>query len=156
MSVKETVRRQLRKQIEFAASAPAKDLRPPSEGWIAAMRGALGMSGAQLGKRLGLSRGRISQAENAENDGGVTLRTMSDMAEAMGARFVYAILPEGVSVDDIIKDRAREKAAKLVGRVSTHMALEKQALDEKKNNEEIERIAAELATKPPSDFWMDE
>lgn len=156
MSVKDTVRKQLRKQIERAASGPAIDLRAPSEGWIAAMRGALGMSGAQLGKRMGLSRGRISQAEKAESDGGVTLRTMSEMAEAMGARFVYAIVPDGGDVDDIIKAQALKKATKLVGRVSTHMALEKQALDDEKNQEEIERIATELIRKPPSDFWVDE
>jgi len=156
MSVKDTVRKQLRKQIERAASRAAIDLYTPSEGWIATMRGALGMSGAQLGKRLGLSRGRIAQAEKAENDGGVTLRSMNEMAEAMGARFVYAIIPEGGSVDEIIKEQALKKATKLVGRVSTHMALEKQALGDEKNQEEIERIAAELIRKLPSDFWVDE
>ena len=36
-----------------------------------------------------------TEVNEAESDGGVALRTMSEMAEAMGARFVYAIVPEG-------------------------------------------------------------
>ncbi|MGH1480519.1 MAG: mobile mystery protein A [Geminicoccales bacterium] len=153
MSVKDTVRRQVAKQVDAAANGTACDLTTPSEGWIATMRKALGMTGAQLGRRLGLSRKRISQAEKAEAEGGVTLRSMHEFAKAMDARFVYAILPKDGTADDIIERQALYKAKALVSRVSTHMALEKQALEERQNQAEIKRLADELARTPPSDFW---
>ena len=156
MSVKDTVRRQRAEQIDRAAKGAARDLRRPPDGWIAAMRNALGMSGTQLGDRLGLSRKRISQAEKAEQSGGVTLRSMNELAEAMNARFVYAIIPKDGETGDIIKRQARKKAQALVMRVSTHMALEKQALKDERTRAEIDRIADELLKNPPADFWRNE
>ena len=153
MSVKDTARRQIAKQVDAAANGTARGLTMPSDGWIAAMRKALGMTGAQLGRRLGLSRKRISQAEKAEPEGGVSLRAMHEFAEAMDARFVYAILPRNGTTNDIIERQAHSKAKALVSRVSTHMALEKQALEEEQNQAEIERLTEELVRNPPSDFW---
>ncbi|MEX0645711.1 MAG: mobile mystery protein A [Parvularculaceae bacterium] len=153
MSVKDTYKRQIAKQIDAAAAGAARDLAAPPEGWIATMRKALGMSGAQLGKRLSLSRKRISQAEKAEPDGGVTLRSMHELAAAMNARFVYAILPEEGATKDIISAQAHKKASELVSRACAHMALEQQALEDEQNRSEIERVAEDLLKGPSSDLW---
>ena len=127
----------------------------PSEGWIATARKALGMSAAQLARRLGLTRARVSQAEQAELLGGVTLKTMRAIAEALGCRFVYAIVPAEGRVEDAIVAQARRKAQALVTKASTHMALERQSLPEDKNRAEVERIANELVRTMPGDFWDD-
>ncbi len=156
MRVKETVRRQIARQIDTAASSAVNAIAVPSEGWIATMRKALGMTGAQLGRRMGLSGKRISQVEKAEMDGGVTLRSMQNFAEAMDANFVYAIFPKEGGVQGIINYQAYKKAEALVSRVSTHMALEKQALGESQEQAEIKRLADELIRKPPADFWKKE
>lgn len=156
MKVRDTARRQLAKQVDRAAQNAARDLRIPEDGWIATMRKALGMSGAQLGKRLALSRKRISQVEKAERTGGVTLRSMHDLADAMNACFVYAIIPKEGATEDILKAQARKKAEALVSRVTTHMALEKQALKDTQTRSEIERLSANLLENPPADFWEDE
>ena len=84
MSVKDIARRQMQSRINKSAMASALHLQVPKEGWIALVRNALGMSGAQLGKRLSLSRGRISQVEKSEVDGRVTLRSMQELAEGLG------------------------------------------------------------------------
>lgn len=156
MTVKETAKRQLQTTVNHAAQSLTCSIERPAGGWIATVRNALGMSGTQLGKRLNLSRGRISQMEKAEADGGVTLRSMKDTAEAMGCRFVYAIVPENGHIENVIEAQARKKAEALVGRANTHMALEKQALSENKNKKEIIRITEDLIRKQPSDFWVDE
>lgn len=153
MSTKDIARQQMIAKINEAAQSSAQMLEPPKEGWIGFVRKALGMSGAQLGKRLSLSRGRISQAEKAEPEGGVTLRTMHEMAEGLGCRFVYAILPEDKTLEHVIEEQARKKAAAIVRRASTHMALEKQSLSDKHNQDEIDRLAAEFMRHPPSNFW---
>lgn len=153
MSVRDIARRQMINRINDAAQGSASLLQVPSEGWVAFVRKALGMSGVQLGKRMSRSRSRISQAEKAEPEGGVTLRAMEEMAKAMGCKFVYGIVPESGRLEDVIEGQARHKAEALVRRATTHMALEKQALSNEKIQAEVERIAQDLLRNPPSSFW---
>ena len=112
------------------------------------------MSGPQLGKRMGLTRARIAQAEHFELSGAATLKSMQAAAEAMGCRFVYAIVPDK-RIKDVIAAQARKKAAALVGTASTHMALESQNLPRGKLAAEVERLAADLTREMPPDFWSD-
>ncbi len=116
------------------------------------MRKALGMSAPDLAKRLGVTKPAIYQAERKERDGGVTLGHMKRLAEAMGGKFVYAIVPDG-QIEDILRDQARAKAGAVVRRASAHMALEKQSLSSEQMREEIERLADQLLRERPSDFW---
>ena len=153
MELKDTVRRQVLRKINDAAGAPVRALKPPPGGWIASVRGALGMSGAELGRRLSLKRGRISQVEKAELEGRVTLRTMQRTAEALGCRFVYAIIPASGDLSDVIKAQAHVKAIEVVTRAATHMALEQQSLSDAQNTEKIERLTQVLAADPPPRFW---
>ncbi len=153
MSVKSTAQKQYQAKVNQAAAAPAHELIRPSEGWIASVRKALGISAAQLGRMVGRTRANISAAEQSEQNDRATLQTMRTMAEAMGCKFVYAIVPAQVGIEDIIKEQARKKARKIVLRASTHMALEKQKLNEDQLNDEIEGMAREFMRNPPSDFW---
>jgi len=153
MGIQQAAKKQLQAKIDATASSSVLDLFTPKEGWIASVRKALGMSGAQLAKRLDLSRARIFQAEKSELEGGITLRTMQEMAEAMGCKFVYAIVPETGNMADILESQAKKKATVLVETTSTHMALEKQALSPEKTQEEIKRLMAEFLQNPKSDLW---
>ena len=150
-SVKETARRQHARALNSAASQVA-GLKAPREGWISTMRKALGMSAPELAKRLSVTKPAIYQAERKERDGGVTLGHMERLAEAMGGKFVYAIVPDG-QIEDILRDQARAKAEAVVRRASAHMALEKQSLSSEKMRKEIERFAEQLLRERPSDFW---
>ncbi len=156
MSVKTTVQKQYQAKVDQAAAAPVWGLKRPSEGWIASVRKALGISAAQLGRMVGRTRANISAAERSEQNNRATLQTMGTMAEAMGCKFVYAIIPAEGRIDDVLTTQARKKARTLVARASTHMALEKQALSEDQIDDEIEGLARELLRNPPSDFWEDE
>jgi predicted DNA-binding mobile mystery protein A len=155
MSVKEAVAKQYQAIVDHAAGSIGQQPHLPSEGWIATARKALGMSGARLARRLGVTRARISQAEQAELSGGVTLKTMRATAEAMGCRFVYAIVPVEGRVENMIAAQARRKARAIVGTASAHMALERQSLPDEKNRAEVERIARELVREMPADFWIE-
>jgi predicted DNA-binding mobile mystery protein A len=153
MTVKATVQRQYQRIVDSAVSyAP---LKTPPEGWLRTVRNALGMSGAQLAKRMGVTRGRIAQAEKAELRGGVTLKAMQAAAEALGCRLVYAIVPQG-RIEDLITAQARKKALAIVGTASKHMALESQQLPDEKIAQEIERLTKEIAQKTPHDLWSDQ
>lgn len=65
----------------------------PPLGWLKTVRQEIRMTAAELGRRSKLSRARISQAEKAEVLGSISLRSMSELAEAMDCRFIYAIVP---------------------------------------------------------------
>lgn len=153
MPVKHLATRQYRAIVQGAV--PLSRIAAPGDGWIATVRKALGMSGAELARRLGVTRARVSQAERAEREGGITLKAMEQFAEAMGCRFVYTIVPHESSIENLVAAQARKKAAAIVSEASVHMALEKQALTEKKNRAEVERLAREMMEDPPPGFWSD-
>jgi predicted DNA-binding mobile mystery protein A len=154
MSVKAVVQQQYRGIVDTAA-ASLTDLKIPPEGWLRTVRSALGMSGAVLARKMGVTRARVTQAEHAELTGGVTLKSMQAAAEAMGCRFVYAIIPLPERIEDLITAQARRKAMAIVGTASKHMALEDQALPADKNAQEVERLTRDIAREMPPDFWSD-
>lgn len=155
MSIRNTVRKQYQAIINEAANATVQHFSQPKEGWIVSVRKALGMSVAQLARITGKRRESIYASERSEVDARATLKSMQALAEAMGCKFVYAIVPAESSIADLIQKQARRKAIALVNQASTHMALEKQSLSEGKLEAEIERLTLEIINKNPSDFWND-
>ena len=153
MSVKDAAIRQHRKIVDDAALRLSQMPRL-SEGWIKTIRKALGMSGAQLARRAGVTRAAVNASEHKERDGAITIRKMNELAEAMDCDFIYAIVPRGSS-EDLILAQARRKAEKLVRRARGQMALEKQALSESHTQDEIQRVARDMVADMPSDFWED-
>ena len=153
MSIKKIVTAQYQSLVDRAAVS-ARELSVPKEGWIRTVRKALGMSGAQLARRLGVTRALVSNTERAELSGSVTIKAMQQMARAMDCQFVYAIVPDGV-IQDMISRRAREKALAIVERTNKHMALEAQTLSKEQIEFEIRRLQQELVDAMPSDLWND-
>ncbi len=153
MNVKDTARRQ-HVRIADGAAQQLSGIRKPPEGWLTTLRKALGMSGAEVAQRLGLSRNAIYQAERNERDNAITLSQMEKIAEAMGCAFVYAVIPKG-SVEEVVQAQALRKAETRIRRASTHMALEQQALSKVQTEERIKALAAELMRDMPPDFWRD-
>ena len=76
MSVKKIVRKQYQDIVDRARLQESYGLRVPNEGWIRTVRKALNMSGAQLARRLGMTRGLVSNTEKAELSGSVTIKNM--------------------------------------------------------------------------------
>ena len=153
MSVKRAVQQQYQAIVDRAARQ-ADGLRAPAEGWLRTVRKALGMSGAQLARRMNVTRARVASMEKDEGTGSLTIRSMETAAAALGCRFVYAIVPE-TTVSDIAAAQARRKALGIVGTASRHMALESQTLPDGKIAQEIDRVTADLLRLMPSDFWED-
>lgn len=104
---------------------------------------------------MGLSRSAVYQAERNEVEGAITLNQLQKLAEAMGGRLVYAIVPEG-SVDDLIGAQARLKAETRIRRVSTHMELERQGLSKEQLELRIRDLASELKRERSKSFWKNQ
>ena len=78
--------------------------RPPY-GWVRSLRMAIGLSGFELGTRLGVSQPRISQIEQAEISGSLRLGTLDRVAAAMRCQLRYALIPR-----EPLEHMAREQA----------------------------------------------
>lgn len=152
MNVKDTARKQYAQIVDRTANQLTA-LKKPADGWLTMLRKALGMSGAQVAARAGVSRNAVYQAERNERDGAITINQMHKLAEAMGGRFVYAIVPDDGRVENVIRAQARRKAEARIMRASAHMALEKQSLTSAQTVQRIEDLANELIRDMPSDFW---
>ncbi len=132
--------------------ASLRDTPPPRKGWIRAVRDALGMSGQQLGKRLGVSKMRVAALEQAEVTGATTLKTLRRTAEAMDCVLVYALVPKTALKETLLK-QARQKARQDMARASRSMALEDQALVQDEADKAAETAAAALLDKMPKTLW---
>ncbi len=152
--VKKIAREQSRNLVNKIAKQ-MRTIQLPKQGWLSTTRKALGMSVAQLARRLSVTRGHISRIEKSELSGSVTLKTMQAMAGGMGCRFVYAIVPKN-RVEDILAERAKIRAKHIVELTNKHMALEGQALTKQQIASEIERLQNELLKEMPPGFWKDE
>jgi predicted DNA-binding mobile mystery protein A len=130
----------------------AQDLARPPRGWIRAIRDALGMTSAQLAKRIGVSQSRIPRIEKGEIEGSLTLRTLRAVAEGLDCTLVYALVPNQ-PLDQRVRERAREAAERQLARTHHTMRLEDQALEPRELEAERERLVGELLRGDPRRLW---
>jgi predicted DNA-binding mobile mystery protein A len=128
--------------------------RPP-RGWIKAIREALGMTTAQLAKRLGVSQPRVLAIEKAESTGTLKLETLERAAQALDCRLVYALVPIK-PLESMIEDRALALARKQLRATSHSMALEDQRVEKADEEEHLERLVRNLLGQSGSALWEDQ
>ena len=131
---------------------PLKALVPPGKGWIRAIRDAIGMTGEQLAKRLNTNKQRVSRIEHDEKLGKVKIETLKNVAEAMDCVFVYAFVPRD-SLDQTVKEQAKEIAKKRMARSNQMMRLEKQELSEAEKAKAMQTIIDEIVETMPKSLW---
>jgi len=146
-------RKQLDKRLNILQNVDI--LARPPRGWIKAIREALGMTTAQLAKRLGVSQPRVPGIEKAEVSGSIKLDSLERAARALNCRLVYALVPIE-SLESLVEDRARELAKKRLRATSHSMALENQLVDVADEQEHLERLVQKLLNQPGSALWEDE
>ncbi len=104
--------------------ADSRDIRRVlPRGWIHTIRTALGMSAAQVAKKLGVTRAAVYQLENREVSRSVSIRQLDRVAEALNCDVVYAIIPRE-SLEQSIRGRARDKAKERLRKANLSMGLE--------------------------------
>ena len=121
----------------LATLKPIDRFQAPTKGWVRAIRDALGMSGAQLGKRLGVKAQSIADLEKSEVQGTIQLNTLRRAAEAMNCVVVYALVPRS-TLAETVENRAREIARKEFAQISHTMDLEAQGLSKTDRETQID------------------
>jgi predicted DNA-binding mobile mystery protein A len=127
----------------LARLQPTTEFARPPRGWIRAIRDALGMTAAQLARRLGVSQPRVIAMEKAEQRGAITLTSLSNAAEALDCTLVYAMVPNR-TLDAVVRERAIDVATEHLARIDHSMRLENQGLEAEDLLAERKRLTAEL------------
>ena len=143
-------RKQLDKRLQALRSLEGF-ARPP-RGWVKAIREALGMTSAQLGKRLGVSQPRALAIEKAEVSGAITLDSLEQAAHALDCKLVYALVPRR-SLEATIEQRARDLADRKIKSTTHSMALEAQSVGAAEQREQLMVLRKKLIEKSGSEFW---
>jgi predicted DNA-binding mobile mystery protein A len=136
----------------FESLRPLAAVTRPQKGWVRAIRDALGMTAAQLGKRLGVSQPRISKLEQFEVEGNITLESLQRAAEALGCKLVYALVPER-PLAETVRARAETIAAKRSRAIEHTMKLEDQAVTDSDAARELREARVEELLRRPSRLW---
>lgn len=133
----------------FRAWRPVDRFTPPVGGWIKAIREALGMSTAQLAKRLGIKQPTLVQIERSETRGTVRLQTLRRAAEAMNCTLVYALVPND-SLDILVRERARMVARARLRPIEHSMTIENQSVSAADFESRIESLIRDMN---PRTLW---
>ena len=148
-----SARRQLDKRLSLLDNMDVF-VRPP-RGWLKAIRESLGMTTAQLGRRLGVTQSRVVAIEQAETKGTLTLSSLEKAAQALDCRLVYALVPRQ-SLEKTVEDRASWLAKKRLKSTSHSMLLEMQDVDAADESEQLKKMTRQLIEKAGSRLWSDE
>src|ERR1035437_4812744 len=109
----------------FMNLEPVSRYSSPVRGWIKAVREALGMTTAQLARRLGVKQPSVVAIEQSEAKGTIELATLRRVAEALDCTLIFALVPNK-PLEAIVRDRARTFARQRLGPVEHSMMLEDQ------------------------------
>ena len=147
------MRKYLRRRMDerYSRLSPLSQMGCPNGGWIRAVRDALGMSGAELARRMGVSQQRIATLERGEMELTVQLNTLQRVADALDCELVYALVPR-TSLTEMVKAQARLKAVQHHSWVAHHSRLEDQESDDRLNDQ-IEDLVGEFENR--RDLWSD-
>jgi predicted DNA-binding mobile mystery protein A len=138
----------------FKALRPLAQNPRPTKGWLRAVRDALGMTTAQLARRLGVSQPRIIELEKSEVSGSVTLNTLQRAAEALGCRVVYTLVPER-PLAETVRERAAQVAERQLTAVEHSMRLEDQSVKGKAAGNELRQQFIQELLRRPARLWDD-
>ena len=122
-------------------------MEKPLQGWIKTIRELLGMTTIQFSKKLKISQPRLVFME--KNEKNLKLSTMEKIADELNCDFVYALVPRE-KINNIIYNRAKQKALQIVNKVNNNMSLENQLSDDK---EILEETIEDLLNKKITRIW---
>ena len=98
------LRKKLDKEMRYYRLA-GRDQNPTS-GLLRAVRQALKVRLKEVAGRLGVGESNVFEMEEREEKGTITLRSLGRMAEAMGCKVVYGIIPaNGKTLEEVDEER---------------------------------------------------
>jgi predicted DNA-binding mobile mystery protein A len=125
--------------------------RPPS-GWIKSIRVALGMTAAELARRLGVGVPTVTRLELSEAEDRITLSTLRRAAAALDCELHYALVPKQ-SLAETLEARANALAREQMTAISHTMALEAQSTSSQTVEAQTRALAESLLKGSRRALW---
>lgn len=110
------------------------------------------MTTAQLASRLGVAQQAIVKFERNEAAGKITLESLSRVAQALGCRVTYAVVPEK-PLAAMRRARALAVADSLTRPVAHSMRLEAQGVSDKETRRQRKELTDDLLRGNPRKLW---
>lgn len=129
------------------------DYSTMSGGWVYVTRTALGMSLAQLGKKMNITAQSVKEIEQREQAGTASLKTLNDVARAFNLKLVYGFSAPEKSLKRMIELRAGALAEKIISRTHKTMQLEDQANSRARLRQAIKDRKTEIIDKNIKYLW---
>lgn len=126
----------------------------PPRGCIRAMRDALGMSAAQLAKRLDVSRAAMYKLEEREASRSIALKQLDRAADAMDCDVFYGIVPRN-TLEQSIRDQSRNKAETQLHKANVSMGLEAEGVKGKEFATAVSSSSSYTAALTDRYLWDD-
>jgi len=114
------------------------------------IRETLGMTQAQLAKKLNVSRPVIARIE--KNAQASSFSTLSKILKAMGCDIMGVIVSEKM-LEEMIRERAEKTAKKMIERADSNMAMELQHPGTKEYESQLKKLTDQLVAEPRSILW---
>ena len=122
-------------------------------GWINTVRVSLGMSLAQMGKKMKMTAQGVRELENREVNGSISLKNLDKAAQALGLKLNYGFYNPGKNLEEMINCSARGAAEKIVMRTHRRIDLEDQANSKSRLKRAIKEKTIELVDKKAQSIW---
>ncbi len=98
------LRKKLDKEMRFYRLAGRE--QNPTNGLLRAVREALRIPFREMTESIGVERSGLIGLEERERTGSITLRSLGRMAEAMGCKVVYGVVPlDGKTLEELAEER---------------------------------------------------
>ncbi|HEX3933739.1 MAG TPA: mobile mystery protein A [Puia sp.] len=137
---------------KFQALSTLQEIMP-AKGWISVIRKTLNMSLRQLGNKMSITPQSVRDLEKREEEKTVTLKALTEAAEALDMTLVYGFIPKDGSLEKFIERKAYEKAQEIVRRTSTTMKLEDQENSKVRLEQAVAEMAEEIKREMPKTLW---
>jgi predicted DNA-binding mobile mystery protein A len=140
-----------RRQLDqrFRDIGPASRFAEPPHGWVKAIREALGMSAAQLARRLNVKQPSVAGIEQSEEKGTIELATLRRVADALDCKLAYVLVPNR-PLQETIRDRARLFVRRRREPIEHSMMLEDQEVVRQDTEALVDEVLRETN---PRHFW---
>lgn len=151
MEKKSKLRSRVRLDERLNRFRPADQYAPPVRGWARGIREALGMTTAQLARRLSVKQPSVVAMEQSEAKGTIELATLKRVAAALDCTLVYALVPKK-PLNSTVRERAGVFARRREEAVEHSMLLEDQKVSANHDDPEA-RLDEIIRETNPRLFW---
>lgn len=125
---------------------------PPRQGWLKAIREALGITTRQFARRVGLANSTVVEAEKGEAAGTISIAQLRRLADALDCDVRYVLVPRA-SLATKVDTQAERKARERVAPLAHSMALEQQRAGSEFEDLQVAAVKDELLRGRRSRLW---